>query len=79
MKNFYDSMDSSLLWPTLKVKMLELPKFWVKLQEIPKISTFSEDEWIAIVFIGINTEQKIVELSLLEDIYSSAVLNKIKK
>lgn len=79
MKNFYDSMDSSLLWPTLKVKMLELPKFWVKLQEIPKISTFSEDEWIAIVFTGINTEQKIVELSLLEDIYSSAVLNKIKK
>ncbi len=79
MKNFYDSMDSSLLWPTLKVKMLELPKFWVKLQEIPKISTFSEDEWIAIIFTGINTEQKIVELSLLEDIYSSAVLNKIKK
>lgn len=59
--------------------MLELPKFWVKLQEIPKISTFSEDEWIAIIFTGINTEQKIVELSLLEDIYSSAVLNKIKK
>jgi hypothetical protein len=37
-------MDSSAIRPSLKIKTYEVPKFWVKMQEVAILSKMNDDD-----------------------------------
>lgn len=47
-------MESTALRPSNKQKTFEPSKFWLKLQDTPKLSKLSEDDRIAFMFTGID-------------------------